>query len=151
MNEDELKELILQKQHLQKYFLGVFASDELPYLKLKKRKCCFIANTQPRGLPGEHWVAFWLENNQQPRKEYFDPFGLPPNVTSFKEFLYPKFTYSKRFLQNAFTNICGLYAIHFLDLRAKSISYAEIIEKFYDDPFKNDKIILNFFESEYIF
>ena len=56
-----------------KRFDGVFASDRLP---TKPR--LFVCNTDPSDMPGEHWIAIYVDDNGH-YGEYFDSLGRPPN------------------------------------------------------------------------
>ena len=59
-------------------WLGVFASDELPDVTREKRPWCLILNTDPKDLPGTHWLALYA--TQSGRIELFDSFGLSPRM-----------------------------------------------------------------------
>ena len=39
-------------------YLGVFSRDELPH-SFTRYPSAYVANTDPRSLPGQHWVAFY--------------------------------------------------------------------------------------------
>ena len=54
--------------------LGVFPAGRIPDID-RTVHCCFILNTQPRGLPGEHWLAFFF-NHETNMLEYFDSYGM---------------------------------------------------------------------------
>jgi len=54
-------------------YLGCFPADELP--TPAKWPCSLVANTDPSGEPGTHWVAMYMP---EPRVlEYFCPLGQP--------------------------------------------------------------------------
>jgi len=54
-------------------YLGCFPADELPVAE--KWPCCLVANTDPAGETGAHWVAMYMP---EPRRlEYFCPLGMP--------------------------------------------------------------------------
>ncbi|KAG8226750.1 hypothetical protein J437_LFUL004401 [Ladona fulva] len=62
---------------------GVYAADTLPIHA--QRPCAFIANTDPKNKPDEHWVAFFIDGNGV--CEYFDSFGRPPIIGHHKMFI----------------------------------------------------------------
>jgi hypothetical protein len=108
--------------------IGVFPADQVPAID-KTMHCCFILNTEPRGQPGEHWLAFFY-NHYADSLEYFDSYGMavetygivyeslrscglaslctPANIVGC--------------LQSDVSFVCGHYCIAFLYWRAKYIS-----------------------------
>jgi hypothetical protein len=125
--------------------LGVFPADCIPIrgntsntgsvvLELSVQPCtvlrtdknfCFILNTQPHGMPGEHWLAFFY-NYATRRLEYFDSFGFPlkthtvvyselsrRHLTSFCE------SSNNQALQSMYSTVCGHYALLYLHERAR--------------------------------
>ena len=57
-------------------WLGVFTRDELRNLIRESRPWCLILNTDPKDLPGTHWLA--LNAPSVGPIELFDSFGLSP-------------------------------------------------------------------------
>jgi hypothetical protein len=74
MNTDEL-DCILKRALLRTHlnFRGVFAADRVPK-GVGTRVWSCVANTDPHGRPGQHWVAFVFGAESC---EYFDPYGMP--------------------------------------------------------------------------
>ena len=58
----------------QKYFKGYFPRDFLP--KKFILPTSFIANTENSKSEGQHWLAFFIDNNG--KLDFFDPMGFPP-------------------------------------------------------------------------
>lgn len=54
-------------------FKGVIPANELP-TRVKQRPSAYIVNTDDRGQPGTHWVAFYFPKTGP--SEFFDPLGL---------------------------------------------------------------------------
>lgn len=78
MNTEQLQRVIRCDGYMKSRVLGVFPADDLPtYLTLITG---LIINTDPITLPGRHWVAFYL--NEQNELECFDSFGKPPSAYS---------------------------------------------------------------------
>ena len=64
--------------------IGVYASDRMPSYILPST--AIVVNTDPHTERGEHWVAFYLDENAE-HIEYFDSFGNPPHLDDFQRFL----------------------------------------------------------------
>lgn len=101
----------LNKLKQEKIFIGVFPRDEFPHIK--SYPVCFIINTDPSYMPGEHWLAVYIDNNQH--CFFFDSYGNSPKYfgleNEFKNF--KKLTWNKIKIQGD-SNNCGLYCILFL-------------------------------------
>lgn len=95
-------------------FVDVFASDTLPDIKIPIPSL-FIVNTDSQFEPGEHWISISLLPGG--KAEFFNSFGLPPLVPAIAEFLTThapnNLKYSNVCLQDAETEVCGLYCIAF--------------------------------------
>jgi len=97
-------------------FLGVFASDDLPYPRPKTG--CLIVNYDPKTKKGSHWCA--MRFHKYSPSEYFDSFGLKPDQadrivhdkTNFNEYLGP-FVYNMFDFQNIHDDTCGYYCVLF--------------------------------------
>jgi hypothetical protein len=70
-------------QHI-KSFAGVFAADQLPN-KLIEKPVSMVVNTHKSNMPGEHWVAIYV--NENGFGEYFDSFGMAPYVNEIEKSL----------------------------------------------------------------
>jgi len=68
---DELQKLA--NKILDETFQGVFPLDLLP--RKKSTNTMFIINTDTSNLPGSHWIAVVVRNNEA---YCFDPLGFPP-------------------------------------------------------------------------
>ena len=108
--------------------LGVFPADQVPAID-RAMHCCFILNTEPRGLPGEHWLAFFY-NHYADTLEYFDSYGM--GLETY-DVVYEALrsrglialctpANSVGCLQSDVSFVCGHYCIAFLYWRAKNIS-----------------------------
>ena len=53
MYEQTIEKILKKDTETKKYFIGVFARDELP--EELTYPCCFVLNTQNRSEKGEHW------------------------------------------------------------------------------------------------
>ena len=108
--------------------LGVFPADQVPAID-RAMHCCFILNTDPRGLPGEHWLAFFY-NHYVDKLEYFDSYGMGLEAygdvydSLHSRGLTAMCTPANSIgcLQSDVSLVCGHYCIAFLHWRAKNIS-----------------------------
>ena len=91
-------------------FIGVFPINLLP--STTKRPCGFIVNTDSSNLPGQHWIAVVLTRDG--RGEVFDSFGeLPPSELCIwmNKHCVSGWTFSKNFIQNIYSKLCGSYCL----------------------------------------
>ena len=113
---DCLLSKIYHVKRLSAKFLGVFPADKIP-LPLTKWPAGFVANTDPEGEPGQHWVAMY-QKSPFAQLEYFDSYGYDP---SFYDFNLPdSLTFSDRQLQSPGSDVCGNYCVYFLAHRPMS-------------------------------
>lgn len=104
-------------------FLGVFSRDTLPKSSLKHGG--LIVNTDTQNLPGTHWVAILIRENEA---YYFDPFGYQPPlmIVTWLNKRFNIWTCNLRQVQPINSNHCGYFCLHFL--YAAQIPYFEHIE-----------------------
>jgi len=114
MNASQLECMIECDLLLQTGVVGVYAADQLP-TRMFHRPYGFIANTQARHLPGEHWCAFY--DDGQGHVLFFDSYGRLPRQNSvfFQRWLRGKSVKANRVqIQSNNSTVCGLYCILFL-------------------------------------
>lgn len=148
MNNRQLHLLAQQDPVLQRYFKGVFASDELVHFQCET-PCCFIANVEPSQLPGSHWTAFYLPHNAP--LEYFCSYGLPP--TPFVSFLhgsgYECYTANVDRLQTLGSSVCGQYCLFYLHERSRGHSMSDILHVFDEDTLHNDSWVNDWVKTHF--
>src|SRR5579871_3123709 len=98
-------------------FAGVFAADEIPE-RFAQYPIGYVVNTDPRLLPGQHWVAYFHSSPNS--NEFFDSYGNHPSTFSLKS--YPQLKYNKYCFQELESNVCGQYCIFYLYKRSKNFS-----------------------------
>ena len=127
MDSDQIKRILKKCPQENNCFIGVFSCDKLP--KIKKIPCCFIANTDPSYLSGEHWIAIYVVNKST--ADYFDSFGQPPENKHFKKFLsqFQNYNYNSTCIQGSDTTVCGQYCVIFLISRQIGYEMDLIIER----------------------
>lgn len=125
MNSNQIDQILRKNKFTKKYFLGVYSSDKLP-TRLLKYPYCFVANTDPHWLKGQHWISIWVSS---PRSvEYFCSLGQKPNKP-FQDYLdkFKKIQTNDKQIQGANENTCGYFCIYFLMSRATGQSFSEIM------------------------
>ncbi|MDR3412367.1 MAG: hypothetical protein P4L87_15745, partial [Formivibrio sp.] len=117
-------------------FLGTFAADEIHLVKPTEKRFCFILNTDPRGAPGEHWVAVFIDCRPHGSHsvEYYDPLADPipkawfGDLKSLIKRVHHADTYL-RFKTNAIadqsntSSNCGEFSCHFSLARLKGETF----------------------------
>ena len=127
-------------------FGGVFPCDQLPR-SLPEGKRLFVANTDPAGKSGQHWVAFYF--HPEGGCTYFDSYGLEPVKEEFIDFMEEHATYwtwnSKR-LQHPRSTLCGHYCIFFGVHICRGATMEKIASMFDVNKRFNDIMVADFVE-----
>ena len=94
------------------YFRGTFPVNKLP--PVSQYPSCYVVNNQTENLPGQHWIAIWVDEKRV--GEVFDSFGmLPPTwIQLWMNRNCRYWTYNQKLYQNPLTNLCGAYCIYYL-------------------------------------
>ena len=143
MNTQQIEEKLKGNKTTSKYFLGVFAVDQLPTRKLEQEVWLLVCNCCPIDLPGEHWIAMF--GNARQEVEVFDSFGFSPNVyAGVPQFLCSQqpvlITYNTQRLQSFESDACGPYCLYYAYYRAQGVPMNTIIEKIVDGMTRDDFI-----------
>lgn len=130
---DNLEIVKLMKDYPQ--FCGVVASDRVDGLRLKnKGNPSFIMNLDKAGMTGSHWVACYIDKNNEKEIDYYDPLGDRASDDFMKRIKKlvdrMKLPYLLKFKWNSVKNQtggmnCGLHAIQFLKDRYAGKSFKE--------------------------
>jgi len=75
MNTKQI-EKILKDAYSKQIFKGVYSIGETP--SVINYPNAYIFNTDPSSKPSEHWIAIYFD--QKTRGEYFDSYGLGPQM-----------------------------------------------------------------------
>ena len=130
LNGQELTLLVGKNQHLSSYFRGIYSLDRLP-TDSRHPPLCFIVNTDTANLPGTHWLAVLVQDDQQ--GEVFDSFGqpTPPRLQLWmNKHCLRGWTANKLFIQGPLSSVCGAYCLYYLYHRlVVKHSPADIIQK----------------------
>ena len=137
----ELEALAKQFPALRRYFIGVFSIDTLP-TKIPSYPAALIINSDPSHLPGQHWVALFLESKAI--AEYFDPYGLSPidDIFKFSKRVSRTLIFNKWWIQHPVSSNCGLYCIYFLVARTGGVKFEDFIHYFKDYDWKQNESLL---------
>ena len=142
MDSRQLTCILRSGEYTSKVFRGVYA---LNRINLCQGPGLYICNTHPSHLPGEHWIAIGIyENNTG---EYFDSFGLPPMKEEFLDFLNKNtddWTYNKQCIQHPLSTVCGHYCLIYGLYYARGLSMSKMLYVFDEDLFNNDIIVHDF-------
>ena len=138
MDSDKIRKY-LEKRLGKELFGGVFSSDNLP--TTVKKPLLLVCNTDQRDLPGEHWVAIYLDEDGS--GEFFDSFGREPG-RPFNDFMdkhCTRWTFNDRQLQNITSSFCGHYCIFYCMYRSVGLDLNFIASKFTRNTFINDHLV----------
>jgi hypothetical protein len=123
--DDEIADYFSNSPH----FAGVIACDQIPDLP-NKIPMGFVMNTDPSHMPGQHWVACYINGDSV---EYFDPLADPPTEETVVEIkkkldqmripILMKFKVNKIVQQHGNSAHCGYHCIRFLDDRFNGIPF----------------------------
>ena len=127
MNTHQLNSLT---SHLHN-FLGVFASNEIPSIKLTEKPKCMIVNLDPSSKPGSHWIAFCVYKKEGKRfLEFFDSYGTKPPLSPVNSWW--KMIHNPYRLQSPNSIVCGQYCLYFVKQRLKGRPFKIIIKTLKD-------------------
>jgi hypothetical protein len=138
---------ILRKNKITKnYYIGCFASDQIPKVNPEKFPTCFVLNTDESTRPGEHWIALFLTSPLH--VEYFDSLGQwPPISEKIHQFLsqFPHLVHNGDIkVQSDLSSSCGEHVIYFIHMRCKGHSFKEILKRLTSTKTKPDILVKNF-------
>ena len=143
MNTLEM-ELILK--NISPNFRGVYARNRLP--RDLNTPCSLIFNTDPDTGPGQHWIAFYM--NEERHGEYYDPYGLPPFHSDVIDFLNREcktWNYNPTRVQHLNSLVCGQHCIYYLVQRETGMTMKEITETLQSDLYASTYFVDDFVEK----
>jgi hypothetical protein len=139
MHTNEILKRVRSDIAAKKFFLGVFARDRVP--RVQSYPCSAIINTDASNKPGEHWVAFYID--ELGKCSFFDSFGRPPRAFGLQTYLNSfceKMEYNSTVLQPILSSACGHFCICFVLLMSRGWKLNEILEIFC----RKDLVLNNF-------
>lgn len=145
MDSVQLRRVLSTNEHTRRSFLGVFASDQLPY-GIRKYPVCFIANVDPAYEYGSHWIACYLSSPHH--LEFFDSFGREPSRFPGSIWNYvrrfPYVNYNVVSLQSNVSAVCGQYCIYYLYSKCRGYTLNDMLLSFVSHPLYNDRSVYLF-------
>lgn len=145
MNSLQIEKILSHDSRTRRYFLAVFASDELPR-RIKSYPACFVCNVDKSTEPGSHWLAFYLPSPDV--VEFFDSYGNEPAyfqgpisnyVSHFSRMMCNPIT-----LQSPVTAVCGQYCVFYLHGRCRGKTMKTILSEFVAENLCNDQRVYHF-------
>ena len=134
LSDQQLTYLARADPQLKPKFYGVVPCDGLPKSPVKDRPKGYIVNTDPRGQPGQHWMALWTQGNVC---EVVDSYALPldfyQQATPLKDWVMTHWKYvmsNGRSLQGIHSKACGHYALMYLKCRARDVNLQDFTNNF---------------------
>lgn len=142
LNNIQLDTLAKHHPSLGQYFYGTVACDELPKRPDKNKPRGYIVNTDPRELPGRHWIALWTKDNLC---EVMDSYALPLDVYETAQPLQHWLTkhwkyvvFNGRSLQSLYSKSCGDYSLFYLIDRAEGKTTQDFLKRFKQYDYVNN-------------
>ncbi len=124
----------VMKEYKDKGFKGVYAIDEIDKIPVSN-KMGVILNLDKSDQPGSHWVALYIDADDDQTVEYYDSFAEEPPESLMKDIkklvdkinpeVYLKFKVNRIKQQSESSDNCGIHAMKFL------------INRFNGKPFKD--------------
>jgi hypothetical protein len=128
---EEIYDILKADEFSKTIFKAVLARNELP--SKVTFPSAYIINNKNNNHPGEHWVAFFYDENGN--VDFFDSFARGPSAYGLTKYLTKtskSVNYNKIRLQSFFSEYCGYHAIYFILFRSRNIPLSLIENFFYD-------------------
>ena len=128
-----------------KAFGGIYAMDQLPK-SIPHYPFMAVINTQSHNLPGEHWIAIYINENR--RGEVFDSLAIPPSLFLSRWMNRHTRSWRKnsRRVQNPFSFSCGAFVLFYILQRCECDKMKCITERFSASFPANEKLVHNFYK-----
>lgn len=147
MNGLQLSYLLSMDPYTSSYFGGFAMRDSKGFSeKQNYSPVLYILNTDTEAGEGEHWCCVVFERDTA---EFFDPFGMPPDVYGFADLLnsrpYKKLVHNNLCVQNILSSVCGHHCFFYAYYKARKYPLSKIISMYdTENTRKNDAMVLKF-------
>jgi hypothetical protein len=151
MDTNQINSVLCSHAITSPIFRGTFPSDLLPRYLLP-RPSILVANSDTSDKEGEHSVAFVLPTSNNSVVEFFDSFGLKPQVRSFQSFMKRNGTIcvsNTHHLQHVLSDTCGLYVCVYVLYRCMGYSLMQFQAMFGKDLIDNDNLVRDLFRLHF--
>lgn len=132
---------------------NVIPCNALDKIKIRRYPLYLVINSKPKGHPGEHWLAIYIQNVKS-QINFFCSYGLTIRMYSdnFKKFatrLGRRRIYQNTKQIQAFNSIvCGQHCIHYLWKCSQNRSMLSVYCNFSSNFKRNDEIVKTFVNSK---
>ena len=133
MNTEHIRDILSTDDLTRPSFRGVFPRDSFIQFFSHPQQpdvSRYVVNFDESKDPGSHWVAVEFDKTNR-RVYYFDPYGLPPAFEKFIDAFNQKsssLTWNALRLQGNNSTVCGQYCVLFCLLRARGLSFHDVLE-----------------------
>ena len=126
-----------------KAFMGVYAMDKLPQ-RILQLPALFIVNTHSMNLPGQHWIAVYIDT--QRHAEVFDSLATPLSeyLLRWLRSFSTSFKRSVLTLQNPVSASCGAFVLYYILQRVHVKNMEVITSSFSPNVIHNDRVMLDY-------
>jgi hypothetical protein len=124
---DEIFKRIKSDKFAKSNFLGVFPRDLLP--QVKKVPCSAVINTDSSREPGQHWIAFYVDEKRV--CTFFDSYGRRPsefNLDSYFQSFSLEIKYNDQQIQSVKSSSCGHFCIFFILLKSRCYELEDMFQ-----------------------
>ena len=127
-------------------FQGIFPLNRLPQLNMQG-PLFLILNTDVENLPGRHWKAIYIDENNY--GEVFDSLALPlsDRLIRFMNYHTTKWTRNTTMLQHPLSAQCGIYVLYFVTQRLYTDSLSDLISIFSPSLLENERLMYQFYKQ----
>lgn len=130
----------------QNAFHGIYSIDNLPS-SIPNRPFLAIVNTHTHNLPGEHWLAIYIDENKN--GELFDPLALPVSnhLIRWLNGFTVKWKTNNRSFQHPLSTLCGSFVLYFILNRLHVSDFERITALFTSSAFANEQFARKFYSA----
>ena len=137
MNTVQIQRLLNKDSFIKTIFKKVCAKNQLQCVDYPS---AYVINSHPSSKPWEQRIPVYFDKHG--KGEYFDSYGLPPNVNIFTTFMERNsktWIYNDKTVQSMFSTPCGHYCVHFISYCFRSYSMRYIVFRFSSNLTENDR------------
>ena len=128
-----------------KAFGGIYAIDDLPQF-IPHYPFMAVINTQSHNLPGEHWIAVYINENR--RGEIFDSLVTPTSIFLIRWLNRHTRSWRKNIhrFQNPFSSTCGSFVLFYVLQRCECKMMECVTRRFSASFSANEKLVRDFYK-----
>ena len=134
-------------------FKGVYALDEIVYIKQRSFPSAYVFNLDPGHKAGVHWVAVY--SDRKGLAVYFDSFGRPlqREIKDFLNTYAESWNYNHVPVQELYSTTCGQFVVFYIYQRCSGLTLESILPKYFNPHAKimNDVSVRDFVKMRYQF